>query len=283
MKNTVKTKKSTRILALVIAMITALSAMSAFTLTASAANEEITYNVNFDLWGYSSQYVHVKINGTNGSTDWYNAGAIGHYTDSYFSFKDRNVGEIQSISIKTQLDGCLFDGPVNEFLYFEPWAFITVTVNGVTIYGGRKISQPGEYTFNVTDNVYKVTIKTADVKNAGTDLNVNVTLNGENGNKSKTVNASEDGYDTTGDGVYLNAFERGHQQTTYIYAPFDKLESITIKLSGGLIIAKGWKCESITIEQVQGGTDEGVKTIEVNQWFASEKDNYERTIKVPQN
>lgn len=285
MKHTVRThtKKTTRIMALIIAMITALSAMSAFTLTASAANEEITYNVNFDLWGYSSQHVYVKINGTDGSTDWYNAGAIGYYTSSHFSFTDRNVGEIQSISIKTQLGGCLIDGPVNEFLYFNDWGFSTVKVNGVTIYGGRKITEPGEYTFSVTDNVYKVTIKTADEKKAGTDLNVNVTLNGTNGKSSKTVNTSKDGSIVLPSATPFNHHERGGTTVTMVYAPFDVLESITIKLDGGAIAAKGWLCESVTIEQMQGGTDTGVKTIEVNQWFATEEDNYERTIEIPHN
>ena len=285
MKHTVrtKTKKGTRILALVIAMITALSPMAAFTLTTSAAGEEeITYKCDFDLWGSSSQRVYVKINGSSGSTDWHNVGAIGSYTRTYFSFTDKNVGEIESISIKTDLDGCIFDGPVNQFRYFDPWAPISMTVNGVTIYGAQRISEPGEYTFYKTDNVYRVRIKTSDEKKAGTDLNVNVTLNGTDGTSSKTVNMSKDGFDTTGDGCYLNAFEKGHEQTTYIYAPFDVLESITIELSGAAIAAKGWKCESITIEQMQGGTDTGVKTIEVNQWFATEDDNYSRTIYIPQ-
>lgn len=283
MKHTVKTKSktATRILALIIAMITALSAMSAFTLTASAASEEITYNVNFDLWGYATQNVYIKINGTKGSTDWYKAGDIGNYAPHKFSFKGKDVGTIQSLTLKTSMDGCIFDGPVNQFLYLNSWAFISVTINGVKIYGGRRISDLGEYTFSVTDNVYKVSIKTADVKNAGTDLNVNVTLNGTDGQKSKKINMSEDGFDTTGDGLYLNAFEKGHEQTTYIYAPFDNLESVTIKLDGALIAAKGWKCESITVEQVQGGTETGVKSVEVNKWFATEDDNYSRTIVFP--
>ena len=279
MKNSRKTTK--RILALVLALITALSAISVMSFSASAAAQEITYNCNFDLWGHSTQHVFVKINGTNGSTDWYNAGAIGHYTDSCFSFKGIDVGEIQSITVKNVMNGCIFDGPVNQYLYLEEWAFKSVTVNGVRIYGGQSIADLEEHTFSVTDSVYKITIKTADVKNAGTDLNVNVTLNGEDGKKSNTVNMSTNGLDTTPDGIYLNAFERGHQQSTLIRAPFDKLDSVTIQLSGGMIAAKGWKCESITIQQVQGNTDTGVRTVEVNQWFATEKDNYTRTIEIP--
>lgn len=286
MKNTVKTKRrktTTRVLALVIALITALSAMSAISFSASAASNEITYNVNFDLWGHATQDVCIKINGSNGSTDWYNAGSIGHYSDHYFSFKGKDVGEIESISIKQEMNGCLIDGPVNQYLYLNSWAFKSVTINGTKIYGGRFITDLEEHTFSVTDNVYRVKIQTADEKNAGTDLNVYVTLNGTDGSKSNTVNMSENGYDTTGDGIYINAFERGHEQTTYIYAPFDTLESITIELDGLLFAAKGWKCQSITIEQMQGGTDTGVKTINVNQWFATEDNNYSRTFTVPLN
>ena len=282
MKNSVRTHKSktrtTRIMALIIAMITALSAMSAFTLTASAASDEITYIVSFDMWGHATQHVYIKINGTKGSTDWYDAGTINHMDPTSFSFKGKDVGEIQSITIRNDMSNHLLNGSVSQKLYLNPWAFKSVTINGTKIYGGRYIDDLEEHTFSVTDNVYKVTIKTADVKNAGTDLNVNVTLNGTDGKKSKTVNMSEDGRDTTPNELNINAFERGNQQTTYIYAPFDELESITIELDGLLIAAKGWKCESITIEQVQGGTDPGVKTVEVNQWFATEKDNYKRTI-----
>ena len=279
MKNTRKTTK--RILALVLALITALSAMSALSFTASAASEEITYNCSFDLFGHATQDVYVKINGTNGSTNWYNAGDIGHYSDSNFSFKGKNVGEIKSITVKNVMAGCIFDGPVNQYLYMNEWAFITVKINGVTIYGGQYIKSLDEYTFSVTDNVYKITIKTADVKNAGTDLNVNVTLNGENGKKSKTINMSEEGLVTTPGGCYINAFERNGQQTTLIRAPFEKAQSITIELDGGLIAAKGWKRESITIEQVQGNSDTHVRTVSVNQWFATEKNNYNKTFSLP--
>ena len=279
MKNTRKTTK--RILAMVLALITALSAMSALSFTASEASEDITYNGSFDLWGFANQNVLIKINGTNGSTDFHNIGDIGNYTKPYFSFTDRNVGEIRSITIKQEMPACIFDGPVNQFLYLNEWAFKSVTINGVKIYGGQYIEDLNEHTFSVTDHVYKVTIKTADVKNAGTDLNVNVTLNGENGKKSKTINMSEDGLDTTPTGIYLNAFERGNQQTTLIRVPFDTLKSITIELNGGMIAAKGWKCESITIEQVQGDSDTHLRTVSVNKWFATEKDNYKQTIDIP--
>ncbi|MDO4419946.1 MAG: PLAT/LH2 domain-containing protein [Ruminococcus sp.] len=286
MKHTVKTKTrktTTRVMALIIAMITALSAMSAFTLTASAASEEITYKCSFELWGFSNNDVQIKINGTDGSTDWYNAGCIGYYDDRSFSFKDKNVGEITGYSVKTDVDGCYFDGDVNTFLYFKEWVPLCLTVNGVKIYGAQKISRPGEYTYSITDNVYKVTIKTADVKKAGTDLNVNVTLNGTNGEYSNTVNTSKDGRIVLPSADPFNHHERGGTTVTMVYAPFDVLESITIKLDGGAIAAKGWLCESVTIEQIQGGTDPGVKTVEVNQWFATEENNYERTIEIPHN
>ncbi|MBR3988416.1 MAG: hypothetical protein IKK10_03835 [Clostridia bacterium] len=285
MKHTLRTKtrKTTRVMALIIAMITALSAMSAFTLTASAANDEIEYKCTFEIWDNTDNMVYVKVNGTEGSTDWHKADRLGYSTSHTHTiyFTDKNVGKIESVTVKTEMDGCYFDGVVNEFLYFDEWTPVSITVNGVKIYCAQKIKNLDEYTFYVTDNVYKVTIKTADVKNAGTDLNVNVTLNGTNGESSNTVNTSKDSRIVLPCADPFNHYERGGTSVTMIYAPFDKLESINITLDGVMVAAKGWKCESITIEQLQGGTDEGVKTINVNQWFATEDDNKSRTFIIP--
>lgn len=287
MKNTVKPKRrtSTRILALVIAMITAFSAIATFTITASAAENEIQYKCTFEVFGCSQNMVYFKVNGTEGSTDWHKAGYLGYATPTThtISFTDKNVGEIESVTVKNELDGCIFDGVVNEFLYFDEWAPISITVNGVKIYCAQEVKDLNEYTYSVTDNIYKVTIKTADVKNAGTDLNVNITLNGTDGQKSKTVNSSEYGRIVLPCGSPLNHYERDCENITLIQTPFEDLESITITLNGAGIIAKGWKCESITIEKLQGTDNIGTQKIEVNQWFATEKDNYSRTIKIPQN
>lgn len=281
MKNTRKTTK--RILALVLAMITALSAISVMSFSASAAAEEIEYKCTFNIWDSTKNMAYIKVNGSEGSTDWHKAGRVGHTTplEYTFSFTDKNVGTIESVTVKTEMDGCIFDGVVNEFLYFDEWVPKSITVNGVKIYCAHEVKDLNEYTFYVTDSVYKLTIKTADAKKAGTDLNVNVTLNGENGKKSSKVNTSKDGLVVLPSATPLNHYERGDETVTLIYAPFETLESITISLDGGAIAAKGWLCESITVEQVQGSHNIGTKTIEVNQWFATEKDNYTRTIEIP--
>ena len=287
MKNLTRTHttKTTRIMALIIAMITALSAMSAITLSASAASDEIEYKGNVNNGkAYVEGRVYMKVNGTNGSTDWHYIFGGTTEDDTDFCFTDVNVGEIQSVSVQTNVPST-FEGlgqdAFSAFWYFDSWTIENVMVNGIKISCYTTIENTDEYTFNVTDNIYRVEIKTADVKKAGTDLNVYVTLNGTDGTSIEEFNMSNHGTSYTPSGIPVgNDFEQGSRTVAYIHVPFDVLESITIRLGGNAIAAKGWKCESITIEQIQSGTDSGVKTINVNQWFATEKDNTSCTFKV---
>lgn len=285
MKNTSKTKRTfSRILALVIAMITALSAMSAFTLTASAATKEIEYKGEFEhTTVYPENRVYLKVNGTRGTTGWHYVFGGDSIPEYDFSFTDKNVGEILSYTVHCDVPSTIEGWGQSELcekIYFKPWAPESITVNGVKIYCNKEINCTDNYTFSLTDNMYEIRIRTADVKNAGTDLNVYIKLYGTDGQETNKINTSK-GSVTEHSGKPFNCHEQCSETTITVPADFDRVESFTLSLSGKCIAAKGWKCESVTIQQIQGGTDSGVKKVEINEWFATESDNYEKTFVVP--
>ncbi|MGG1445445.1 PLAT/LH2 domain-containing protein [Brevibacillus laterosporus] len=86
---------------------------------------------------------------------------------------------------------------------------------------------------------YAVTIKTADVKDAGTNSNIYITLHGSNGN-SPRVNLDKPGYDD---------FEPGDNDTYYISASkhLGEINSITV-YSDGSGNKSGWFPTSFTVK-----------------------------------
>lgn len=87
---------------------------------------------------------------------------------------------------------------------------------------------------------YAITVKTADVKDAGTNSNVYVTLNGANGSSAETL-FDKPGYDD---------FERGDIDTYYISANKDlgEIKSITVRLDGSSKNKQAWFPTSFKVE-----------------------------------
>ena len=207
--------------------------------------------------GVTTDGVYFKVNGEEGSTDWMYASSCGNDKGDWSgTVKGISVGKINSITVKTSESNHWYPGKIT----------VEGTFGGetITVYGGRWIGTD-EQTLSPDDNVYEVVIKTADCNNAGTDANISLYLEDAKGNVTTKQDLSDIHQDK-------NAFEKGDQDTFWIYAPdgFEKVENTYIS-SDYANSAAGWKLEYFTVKKVSGKFSDNGYTFYSGQWFEEER------------
>ena len=186
--------------------------------------------------------IWINVIGTNGmESGWMKAGNLGNDRgETKQTLIGNSVGEIKEIRVKTVSGNHWYPNKVTVSTKYSGDSF--------TVYGGRWIGTT-EQTLSPTDNVYRVTITTSSDSNAGTDANITLFLQDDNGTVTETIDLSDIHYES-------NAFEKGDVEDFFIYAPEDFGECRHAFLrsdhSGS---APGWKVQKINISKVQNGTD----------------------------
>lgn len=249
-------------LTLVVMMIVSTMAVSMVS-TSAATSTKCKYVINIQSGakdGLSGDIIQLKLDGTKGSTDWFNAPAVALGRNGQQQITHKDIGEIKSISAKN----IGVNGWYPEVFKIKKMVGGS-TVETTTIYGGKWVDDNKETTFNKNANVYEVFIKTSNKFGAGTNSDVCVTLHGENKVKSERINASSLSSAT-------DAFERGDETTLYIAVPdnFGKLTKAEFGLQvDGMYLVAGcallfgiadifnsdWRLESTTIKKVSGDSD----------------------------
>ena len=203
--------------------------------------------------GVTSDGIYIKINGDDGSTDWMRASECGNDKGDWSgSVQGISVGKITSVSVKTAASNSWYPGKIT----------VTGAFSGesITVYGGRWIGT-SEKVLSPDDNVYEITINTADVANAGTDSNIKLYLQDADETKTTEQNLSDIHQKS-------NAFEKGDTDTFWIYAPDDFGEAVhTFISSDHTQAAAGWKLDSFTVKKVSGKTKDSGYTFYSGQWF----------------
>ena len=186
--------------------------------------------------------IWINVIGTNGmESGWMKASDLGNDRgETKQTLIGNSVGEIKEIRVKTVSGNHWYPNKVTVSTKYSGDSF--------TVYGGRWIGTT-EQTLSPTDNVYRVTITTSSDSNAGTDANITLFLQDDNGTVTETIDLSDIHYES-------NAFEKGDVEDFFIYAPKDFGECRHAFLrsdhSGS---APGWKVQKINISKVQNGTD----------------------------
>lgn len=201
--------------------------------------------------GVTSNGVSIRLHGSRGSSGWISLSDCGNDRGDWSgTFHTNSVGTIQRIEAKTNADNYWFPGKIQ----------ISAKYGGesITVYGGRWIGQSAK-SLSPDDNIYTVTITTSDDANAGTDADISLLLQDDNGTQTEIIELSNICYQN-------NAFEKGDVETFYIYAPndFGECRHAFLK-SNHSNPAAGWKVEKIEINKVQGGSDG--YTVSPNYWY----------------
>lgn len=244
-------------LVLSILMITSVAGIS----TISAAEETDTYKITVSTAGSNGttkNSLSFKLYGTDGtSTDWVTKTCGKSKGTSSFSFESNYIGtEIEKVEIKVNgTNG-----------WFPDYISVTSEKGKIdqTFYGGRWLDNNETLTFKTTDNVFKISIDTADVYLAGTDCDVHMALVDENGKKVTFKNLHD---------IHpkSNAFERNDTMSAYIACPdnFGKLQYVelwTDLVTGADATAK-WKIERVTAEQVSGKYTDDSFSVKLDMWL----------------
>ncbi len=178
--------------------------------------------------------------------------------------RDLDMGMLQTIEIE-HCSGC-DDLYINYIDVIEP--------NGKTtsFYGGRWISDEvvtlQAHDFNRTDNVYKLSVNTSDVKNAGTDADVILFPKNSSGKVIDEINLTN--LSASG-----NSFERNTTEEFYVYLP-EKLNDVSVKIKtfGIFVIGCSWHLNNIEVEQVSGIGSGTKTTFEFNDWIEDNTDYF---------
>lgn len=213
-----------------------------------------TYTINAYTHGsngVTSKGISIRLYGSLGKSGWISLSDCGKDRGDWSgSFTTNSVGTLQKIEVKTNADNYWFPGKITVSAKFGG--------ETITVYGGRWIGQ-AEKTLSPSDNIYCVTITTSNDTNAGTDANIGLFLQDNDGTKTDELDLSELSYNK-------NAFEKGDVESFYIYAPNDFGECRHAFLSSDhKNAAAGWKVSKIEIKKVQGGTDG--YTVSPDYWY----------------
>lgn len=213
-----------RIMSLVLVGLMIVSMVMVSVVTTSATTNTKKYKVTIHTGGHSAvsgDIYKYTILGTNGSVDF--KLSMLSLTEATETVECADLGEIVAVKVLHSA-GC-DDLYINYFNISEPDGKVT------TIYGGRWIDKrwdgsDEEVVFSKLDNVYKLTIDTADKVGAGTNFDISVVLYDKNGNKSKEYNA-------TSVHPATDAFEQNDSMFMYAYVPskFGELDKINFCLS----------------------------------------------------
>lgn len=202
--------------------------------------------------GVTNDGIWINVIGTNGSeSGWMKGYDLGNSRgETKQTLIGNSVGKIKEIRVKTVSDNHWYPDSISLSTKYSG--------DSVTVYGGRWIGA-SEQTLSISDNVYRVTVNTSNSTNAGTDANITLFLQDDNGTTTSTVDLSDIHYKS-------NAFEKGDVDSFYIYAPGDFGECrhafLTSDHSGA---APGWNVEKIQIEKVQNGSDG--YSVTMNYWY----------------
>lgn len=250
-----------RTLALILAVMTVLSAVTVSAFSVSAATGDVKYNLEFKTagsLGTTNGDIVITVNGTNGSTSAHNVGEVGDSQKlQTASFTDVNVGEITGVTVDV-ISG------INDGWYPE-YINVSTSSDSKTIYGGRWVDDEKKVTMNVTDTVLKLQVVTGDVSCAGTDGDVKIRFTDASG--KQTVNFAN----LSSIHPKSNAFERKDDSVFYVYAGsnFGAVKSIEILSGGDGIFGFGadWYLSSITITNVSGFAQGASCSKVVDQWL----------------
>lgn len=210
--------------------------------------------------GVTSDGISFRLHGDKGYGDWIKAEDIGCNQGSCTqNVVGKTVGEIDYVEFKTNSDNDWFPGKISIACYYSG--------NNVYLYGGRWIGQ-NAVTIKPSDNVYSVEVHTGTEDGAGTDADISLYLEDENGKKTETIELNE-----LSD--FSNAFENGDSETFYFYAPDDFDECIYAYFYSNHKWAKAdWLLESFTVKKVSGTKGEGLHsgfTHNSAQWLTEDK------------
>lgn len=249
-------KNSKRIVTLILILMITVSTIAVSTISASATC--INYRFEVDFADATADVIAFDVECENGTFSMWSTWG----SHEAVSINRPDMGEPKKVNIKNiGANGCYPN-------------YISITRNKTkkttTFYGGRWVDNAIPVTLATNDNVYKIDIKTADLKNAGTDSNVYFSLIDKDGNQSDKVNASS---------IHpkANAFERGDSASFYVHVSpyFGELDKVKFEL-GIWSAASTWKLESFTVTKVSGSDlDLGVEhSVTVNE---SIKHNQEKS------
>lgn len=250
------------IISLVIIMVMAVSTMTASMVNTSASTKKYKYSVEIitaNSYGDTCDTYGIALKGTKGEVGWisvywpsaymgnqvfwnfydpdYPDAGSSYIADEYFNI---DIGEITDVTVM-KIEGS--DGLYPEYVRaYGP-------SSDAVIYCADWIDENDkEFHYSITDNVYRLKIRTADVNYAGTDADVYATLYDENDNKSDKINLSD---------IYpfVNAFERGDVATLYVSVPdsFSKLKRIEFSVEADVpFFYSSWIAYGIEATQVSG-------------------------------
>lgn len=220
--------------ALAVSVVSVSAADSAISLTELGEYELAFYVAGCD--GPTSDGITCKIGGTLGETDEVKLdSACNSEGICTATLVGKNVGEVTSISVKTNTDNYLFLEKVDIKSPF--------TQDSITIYGGRWVYDSFFRILKTTDYVHKVSIKTSDETYSGTDLIACLCVNKEFGVDLNDISSK-------------NVFEEGNTDEFYLYTGASSVYTFQIHMcldwNAFRSASSDWKLEKITFESVQG-------------------------------
>lgn len=243
-----------RITAFILAVITLMSvSVISFSAQAQESEEKCKYNLFFNTAGSagaSEDRVLVQLIGSKGVSEWCDAGYAGmkgarSTTCKCTAIWCEDVGDVTGIGLK-------MDGSDDMYVNYVEIAYDHANKR---FHGGRWVNTKG-ITLYQNAEVFRIEIKTADCKNAGTDQDVILNLYDDYGKKLASENLSDIYFD-------FDAFKRGDVMDFYIYQSGYSTCAVPLvefELENDLryMIASGWKIESVSVERVSGvGTGMG--------------------------
>lgn len=203
--------------------------------------------------GVTNKGISINIIGEKGESGWIKASDIGNDKGSTTqSVAGNSVGKITAIKVKTNDSNSWYPGKITVSAQYSG--------ESITVYGGRWIGT-SEKTLSPSDNVYELTVNTGTASGAGTDADISVFLQDNDGTKTSTICLSDIHQDA-------NAFENGDSDTFPIYAPSDFGECRHIFLSSDHSnSAAGWLVDKLTVKKVQGSGSDSGYSVDTNYWF----------------
>ena len=236
---------------------------------ADSTQYRLTVKTGNDSLAGTDANIYVKLVGSKGETaereisELYNGNAFEKgTTHTVTAIFDQNIGTVQKLLVRSDMSGV---GPdwLADSVKVEPVFQGAVQSGGKTFYLNQWINDKGWKTFSndpADSAQYRLTVKTGNSKNAGTDANIYVKLIGAKGETAeREISELYNG----------NAFEKGTTHT--VTATFDRnigtVQKIKIRndMSG---VAAGWELASVKVEPVFNNTvQSGGKTFEINTWL----------------
>ncbi len=255
-------KKGTKkILSLLLVVVMIVSTMAIAVVNVSA-KETVNYTIKSDLlFGkcFCFDEIYIKVVGEKGEQTFNGYfGSTKYVSETYtkYTFEGADVGKIKYIQVKT--DSIL-----------SSWFFKSIEISTPSdtkkFYGGRWV-EDDYVTFNTSDIVYSVKVKTGNVDYAGTDADVFFHAYNSNG---KLI----DKYNITKLSGYTNSFEKNSEETFYLYFP-EKIKKIgfSIKTYGIFLIGCDWYLDNVEIKQLSGDGAGYSYTVEFDQWITDDTD-----------